>query len=154
MLSSTLAMASRTSVQRPRITQPTSVGQRYVGQATWADWLAQGLGASGPSMMRTTSPMVMSPAAAIVRLPEFSNVTLPAVDVTAAFRFIAPRDCNVMSPPLVMALFTVSEPLVVTLNRTAAIDPAHEIRRFDPSGALIDFILEDDPEFANGIWLG
>jgi len=31
---------------------------------------------------------------------------------------------------------------------------SHEIRRFDPSGALIDFILEDDPEFANGIWLG
>ena len=31
---------------------------------------------------------------------------------------------------------------------------SHEIRRFSPLGVLVDFILEDDPEFANGIWLG
>ncbi|MEX0676450.1 MAG: ubiquitin-activating E1 FCCH domain-containing protein [Pirellulales bacterium] len=31
---------------------------------------------------------------------------------------------------------------------------SHEIRRFSPTGTLVDFILEDDPEFANGIWLG
>ena len=31
---------------------------------------------------------------------------------------------------------------------------SHEIRRFQPSGVLVDSILENDPEFANGIWLG
>jgi hypothetical protein len=31
---------------------------------------------------------------------------------------------------------------------------SHEIRRFSPTGLLVDLILEDDPEFAAGIWLG